>query len=294
MNELFKFPEHLSKSPGKIPMFRATRFSSMSSRDEKYQSAFARRLRAAQQSFGISGKPTVEGARLVLRSENESLELYRPSDSLWWTHHGLAYQEKALAGARLPDEAEALKLASALLERHNLDIASASVRSVTYVEADVQERTAKPQSVRTALDVNYGFTLADHPVMGPGAKIKVTFATTDTPAQLIYFWRVPSKAPAAAAISATTALERFMRDPAFFHLRNKEASVEVHKVTFGYYAMTPTDFQRLYVPVWAIDVTCQTRELRHDFRRYVVAVDRSPEDAKRADAVANPRTCRMF
>jgi len=294
MNELFKLPKQLPKSPGKIPMFRATRFSSMSSRDEKYQAALARRLRAAQRSFGISGEPTFEGARLVLRSENESLEIYQPSDSLWWTNHGLAYQEKIPVGARLPDEARARKLSSALLEGHNIDIALASVRSVTFVEADVQERNAKPHSVRTAIDINYGFALADHPVMGPGAKIKVTFTCDDTPTQLIYFWRVPAKAPAAGAISVTTALERFMRDPAFFRLRNKEASVEIHKVTFGYYAMTPTEFQRMYVPVWAIDVTCQTRELRHDFRRYVVAVDKSPEDAKLADAVANPRVCRMF
>jgi regulatory protein YycI of two-component signal transduction system YycFG len=85
-----------------------------------------------------------------------------------------------------------------------------------------------------------------------------------------------------------------MRDPAFFHLRNKDASVTVKDVTFGYYAMSPTDFQRLYVPVWAIDATSQTRELRYDFRRYVVAVDMTPEDAKRADAVANPRACRLF
>lgn len=294
MNELFKLPERLPTLPQKIPMFQATKFRTMSSRDEKYQSAIARRLRDAQRSFNISGVPTSEGSRLVLRTEKESLELYCPSDSLWWTHHSLAYQERLVAGARLPNEARARELASAQLERHRLDTSSASVNSVTYVDADIQEGDAKPRSVRTAIDVNYRFTLAEHPVMGPGAKIKVTLAGDDTPAQLIYFWRKPSKSPDAVAISATTAIERFMRDPAFFHLRNKEASVEVNKVTFGYYAMSPTDFQRLYVPVWAIDVTCKTRELQHDFRRYVVAVDRSPEDVKRDSTVSNPRACRIF
>ena len=102
-----------------------------------------------------------------------------------------------------------------------------------------------------------------------------------------------SRGAYATAISPETAVERFMRDPAFFHLRNKDAVVEVKSVTFGYYSLTPTDFQRLY-PVWAVEATCQTRELRHDFTRYVVAVDMTPEEAKQADVVANPRACRMF
>ena len=294
MNELFKLPETLPKSPRKIPMFRATKFRAMGSRDEQYASALARRLRVAQRSFGVGGDARVEGARLVLRSENASLELYVASDSLWWTDHTRAYQESLPANTRLPDEARARKLAAALLKQHHLAVEAASVASVTYVEADVRKRDGKPRSARTAIDVNYHFRLGDFPVMGPGAKIKATFTAEDGPAQLVYFWRTPSRAPAAAAISASTALERFMRDPAFFRLRNKDALVEVQKITFGYYAMSPTDFQRLYVPVWAIDATCTTRELRHDFRRYVVAVDMSAEDAKRADAVANPRACRMF
>lgn len=122
----------------------------------------------------------------------------------------------------------------------------------------------------------------------------MTFGGNAEPAQLIYFWRTPSKASSASAISASVALERFMRDPSFFRLRNKDALVEVHNVTLGYYAMTPTEFQRLYVPVWAIDATCLTRDLRYDFRNYVVAVDMSPESAKRRDAVPNPRACRLF
>ena len=292
MNELFKIPERLPKPLGKIPMYKATRFQSLSSRDEKYAKDLARRLRTARSSFGLKGEPATEGARFVVRSEQASLELYAASDSLWWTDHRLAYQERA--AARLPDADHARKLASAALQKHGLDASAARVASVTHVEADLQKGEAKPRSVRTAVDVNYTFSLGEHPVLGPGAKIKVTFAGLEAPAQLIYFWRIPSKAAAATAISAETAVERFMRDPAFFHLRNKDAVVDVQSVTFGYYALTPTDFQRLYVPVWAVEATCQTRQLRHDFTRYVVAVDMTPEEAKQADVVANPRACRMF
>ena len=106
MNELFKLPERLPKSLGKIPMFRATRFASLSSRDEKYTKDLARRLRAAQKRFGLNGEPVSEGARFVLRSEQTSVEIYAASDSLWWTDHRLAYQERPARG-RLPDEAGA-------------------------------------------------------------------------------------------------------------------------------------------------------------------------------------------
>jgi hypothetical protein len=294
MNELFKLPERLPESPPKVPMFRATRFKSMGSRDESYSKSLARRLRAAQRSFGVEGDVRTEGARLVVRSGAASLELYRASDSLWWTDHGLAYQEAPRKGDALPDEGKAGKLAAALLETHGVDVSLAKVARVTHVEADTQRGEAKPRSQRTAVDVNYTFSLDKYPVMGPGAKIKVTFVGDGTPAQLIYFWRTPAKASAAAAISASVALERFMRDPSFFRLRNKEAVVEVKKMTLGYYAMSPTDFQRLYVPVWAIDAACITRELRYDFRNYVVAVDMSAERAKETDAVPDPRACRLF
>ncbi|NRF70566.1 hypothetical protein HLB44_26530 [Aquincola sp. S2] len=39
MNELFKLPASLPRLPGKIPMFHATRFDSMSSRNSKYSKA---------------------------------------------------------------------------------------------------------------------------------------------------------------------------------------------------------------------------------------------------------------
>jgi len=59
--------------------------------------------------------------------------------------------------------------------------------------------------------------------------------------------------------------------------------LEVNKDKFGYYAMLPTESQRLYVPVWTMDVICQMRELRHECRRHVVAVNMTPEQSNRAD-----------
>lgn len=170
MNELFKLPERLPDSPSKVPMFRATQFSTLSNRDEKYAKHLAKRLRAAQRSFAVEGEARSEGARLVARSNNRSLELYAASESLWWTDHNLAFQER-LEG-ELPDESRARKLAGALLQKHGLDTALAKVSRVTYVECDIQKGNAKPKSERTAIDVTYSFALGKFPVMGPGQRSK--------------------------------------------------------------------------------------------------------------------------
>lgn len=294
MSDLFKLPDHLPNIGKKMPMFLATRFKSAGNRDEKYQAAFELRIREAQQSFNLDGKPASEGSNMVIRSGTESLEVYGPSDSLWWANHKLALQEILATGTSLPDEDTARELANAQLKKHKLDFSLAAINNVSYVEAAMRERDNKPQGQRTAVDVNYRFTLGGYPVMGPGAKIKVTFAGDAALAQLLYFWRHPSKAPEAEVISASTALDRFMRDPAFYQLRSKDAVVEIQGVTFGYYAMSPTDMQRMYVPVWAINATCRTREFEHSFRRHVVAIDVSPEDAKINNMASNPKACRVF
>jgi hypothetical protein len=112
---------------------------------------------------------------------------------------------------------------------------------------------------------------------------------------VIYFWRKPVKAKAMPTITAEEALSQFRRDPLFLRLNPEEALIEIQTIQFGYYALPPAEFQRYYVPVYAIAATARTREFeRYDFRRYVVGVRISSEEAKQLDVVANPAACRMF
>jgi len=53
----------------------------------------------------------------------------------------------------------------------------------------------------------------------------------------------------------------------------------------GYYALPPRESQGALIPVYAFDGTVSTKALeRNDFRRYVVAVQLTPEGAKQVAA----------
>jgi hypothetical protein len=292
---LFKGPDRVPETPNRVPTYQATTFRSLSSRDESFQSAVAHRTARAQRRFGFEGPPVDQGDRLVFRSDTQSLEIYRASDSLWWTDHELAHRDAVKGRISLPSEAVARRAASRELARLRLNMQGAAVGSVTFIEASISEPRKRPRTVRTAVDVNYRFSLGKLPVFGPGAKIKVTFGGESQLAQVLYFWRRPRRAGTMTIVSAAQALERFRGDPAFYRLRHTDAIVEIHRIQLGYYALPPSNFQRIYPPVYAIDATVRTRALpRYDFRRFVVAVEMSPERAKEMDAIANPTACRVF
>jgi hypothetical protein len=295
MNNLFQELKRLPEAPQKMPVFRANGFESLSSRDRGYQENFSKRIRAATSAFGMKGDESQEGERVVLRNSGQSLEMYRASDSLWWTDHDLLDHDQLSSRLKLPSDSEARKLAGAELRRVKLPVTEASVWKVTPIECAVASAKGRPKSSVTAVDVNYRFSLADFPVFGPGAKIKVTLVEKGQIGQVIYFWRRAKRDGVVVILTPQEALERFQHDPSFYRIQKTEAVVEIHSMQLGYYAASPGDFQRFYIPVYAIDATVRTRELpSYRFRRYVVAVNKPTEQTKRDDVVVNPNSCRMF
>ncbi len=295
MRDLIDMRAELPDAPATIPMFAASTAARLGDRDGKGEAAFVKRARQAIRTFGVPGEPTDEGERLVVRDGPRTLQVYRASDSVWWVDFDRAYGDAPDASSELPSEGDALLRARAELERARLDMRDAAEATTAPVRVAVQEGDAEPRGLDVALDVNLAFSLAGRPVFGPGAKAKVTFAGGGEVAQVLYFWRRPARARAMPLIPADEAFARFARDPAFYRLRKTDAAVEVRDVQLGYYALPPGDFQRLYVPVYAVDATVRTRELpAYDFRRHVVAVDVSPGQAKALDAVADPSACRLF
>ncbi len=292
---LFNMPARIPEHVPAIQAFRATAFKTLAHRDEPFQRALAARIDMATKLFGLYGDGTTENGRTVFRDATSRLHIYHGSDSLWWAHETLANFETHADAASLPAEKEAPQHAARQFDRLALDTASAALASVNYAEFAVQKGREKPQVFRTAVHANYRFELDKLPVFGPGAKIKVTFAAGAQLAQLIYFWRKPSPGESMRTISPEEALNQFQRDPAFFRLNDSEAVVNVHSIRLGYFALPPAEFQRYYIPVYAIDATTKTRELpRYDFRRYVCAVALSNHQVKRMDVLANPTACRMF
>ena len=296
MTALFSGPEQLADGPSKVPSFRSTQYESMSSRDERFQAALAARIEDGSRAFRVRVDARMEGDRIVLHEGDRTLEFFLASDSLWWTNHQVANREWIPEWAGLPSPDEAVELADRELRRVGLDSRYAAVSSVHPIQASVVRVGREPETLDTALDVNYAFSLSDAPVFGPGAKIKVTLAGGGEVAQVLRFWRDPEHVGTVSVISPDEAYARFCRDLAFVHLRGRaEAAIKVSTVTFGYFALPPGDFQRFYVPVYAIAATASTPELpRYDFRRYVIAVEMKPSQIKMAGIVANPSTCRVI
>jgi hypothetical protein len=294
MGDLFFGPDSVGPFPAKIPSFACTPHRSLSHSDKKYQAALRARLKASAQRFGIKAAPQDLGDRMVLRGTSEVLEVFSASDSLWWTDVERAYRTTSVKGA-FPDDAAAIRHATKAIDKYGLDVTHA-IKEASVSRATLDRVQGRKRSSHVArVDVAHRFELARLPVFGPGAKIKLSFVEGGELAQLLYFWRQPSEAGQHAVISPDDALTRFRRDPAFFRLRDTDARVEILSMTLGYFAMSPGEFQRIYIPVYALRAVARTRYLeRHEFTRYVVAIDMKPEDVKQQDLVANPAACRMF
>ena len=261
MSTLFQGPERLPNLPSKVPSFRATRFESMSSRDAKYQAAFTKRVKSSAKAFRMAGDPVSEGERLVVRSGTATLEVYGASDSVWWTDHALAYRERP-AGKRLPLSADdARALADERLREAGLASEQASICSVGFVEALIATVGARPRTSKTGIDVNYGFSLADYPVFGPGAKAKVTLAGGGQVAQVLRFWRQPRGAGSVAIMTPQAALERFEREPSFRPLRTRVLSSRSPACSSATTRCRRATSSGSTCPVYAVDASVTTPEL---------------------------------
>jgi hypothetical protein len=186
--KLFVGPKRLPEVGRRIPMYRAMRFASLSHRDTEFATTMQRRVRRYTQLLGFTLSPIDAGDVILFREHDSALEVYRASDSLWWANTSLAFTERP-AASRLPTEAEAKRLAARELARLQLDTQQSRVTRVDYNEIAVAEGGRRPRLGRTAVNVNFRFVLGGLPVMGPGAKIKVSFVGNGQVSQVIYALR---------------------------------------------------------------------------------------------------------
>ena len=151
-----------------------------------------------------------------------------------------------------------------------------------------------PRSV--AIHANFGFELDDLPLLGPGAKMQVTFTdTNDAPFEAYKFWRRTVAQPSVPVISVTNAvavLESFLAgadgtaDTSRFTVLN---------VRLGHYALPPRSLQRFLIPAYAFSCsgnldTGQTLS----FTRYIAAADVSDGEIKSLCAPLDLRNSRLF
>ncbi len=235
----------------------------------------------------MRAKPEDAGSRIVFRDKRATLELFRASDSIRWStlENGEAEFVPNGGGPTLPDDEAAVKLAGAFLRERGISTKGATVDSVSHTMfARMTKRMKRPDERPLALHVNYRYELEGLPVLGPGAKIQVTFAGGKKPAEMYAFWRSPKADAELDLLPAGEAIELLRRDPQFEELGD-DAQVEYTNPRLGYYALPPRETQGALIPIYAFDGIASTKELRrYEFTRYVVAVRYTPEEAKQVGA----------
>lgn len=272
MPDLFEFPR-VELDRDRIALFR-TPFP-------KYDDA---KIRQLAERLGVRGKVEDAGSRAIVRDRRSVLEVFLASDSVRWsTLHNTS--SEAPADVRLPDEDGARKAAATFLRERKLSTQHASIDSLTYgMLSRVERESPEAQEVPIAIHVNYRFSLDRLPVLGPGAKIQVTFGDRSQVVEYYRFWRPPRKAGELELLPPEAAIRLLRSDPAYADLRR--GSVVFHRAQLGYYALPPRESQGVLIPVYAFEGTVSTRQLRRfDFVRYVVAARFKPGDVKQQGSV---------
>jgi hypothetical protein len=298
---LFEKPKTMPKAIKKAKMYKTTEFRSFSSRERKFVTAFNGRVSALTKLLKLKERPNDMGDRLAFRESEYAVEVFSTSDSLWMTHNEVAFDVKSdkvpsKIKTTLPGKARAKELAAGHIKRLKLDTKHAKLGAITYdEEIKLAPGSRKQEVIRTAINVNYGFRLAGLDVFGPGAKIQVSLGDKGRLNELLCFWRKPAEDKTMDIISAEEALEKLAADPMFMRLSPENAAVKFETPQFGYYAMSPGEFQRYLIPVWSCAGVAKTRELpEHHFRYYVVAITLKNDEVKKLGIVADPSSCQIF
>lgn len=236
--------------------------------------------------FNIHGEAADHGASLVLRDENGDLELFHPTDSLWWADVKAMSQEPS-GPVDLPTEPEALEIAEHFLREKDLFDDRCRVHSVSYAEfAEVESEEHEPESFRFAMRINYQYFLDHLPVFGPGAKIGVTIGAERNVIDCFKFWREPVHDHSLELIDPEAAMRLIRQDPAFAQLKEGESSVNFHQMKLGYYALPCMEYQGFLAPVYVFEGTANTpAQQETPITRHVVAVHTSLDEMKEKGAV---------
>ena len=296
MSKVFSLPGKLPQYP-KAPLYRVSKYRTFSPRVEEAKAEFDARVKRCKEIFRIRGEPEDRGTQVVFRDGTKVLEVYRPSDSFWWTDSEVAYREEAPKGVKLPGDEEARGIALKHMGELGLEPKYARIVSVTrtMVAISEAERKERPILVDTEVHINFSFWLDDYPVMGPGAKIRLSTVEDGRISEFLWFWREPFREKEVEIIDPEEALARLTREQRFAHLTSDEIRISLKEMRFGYYALPPFGFQRFLVPVYEVRGIEETRLLgRRDVIFYTPAMELPPETIKRMGFADRPDITRLL
>jgi hypothetical protein len=277
MADLFSFPD-IPKPKAPLGLYRTP------VPKERAQDA-----KVLAERFGVSGEVRDAHARLIVSDARSTLEVFMASDSLrWGMIHTLTSEEDGADG--LPDDDEAKTIASVFLKSRGISLADTEPHSVmsAITWRHSPDSKSKPERRKVSLQINYAYTLDGLRVFGPGAKAQVTVGGKGRVMECYQFWRRPQRDGEHDVLSGDAVVELLRRDPMFRQLKSGEATVTFRSARLGYYALTPREYQRALIPVYAFDGTVSTPLMpRYDFVRYVVATRFDADQVKRQGIISH-------
>lgn len=147
------------------------------------------------------------------------------------------------------------------------------------------------------VQVLFGFWLDDLPVLGPGAKIKVSLVANGEVSSVLWFWREPivdEAAPRLPVLPAERALDGVARSYGNA-AADADIRVNLRNVRLGHYALPPFEAQKFLIPVYEASGTEETHLLgSREIGLYVPAVRISNRQIKEMGMVPEPNLTRYL
>ena len=262
-----ELPPHLGVYPKSLPVYKIDH-AFLGNEDPNKQ--WENRINMLKDSFGIDGQLSDAGDRLVLQDKENIrvLQMYKPSDSFLYFDRSLVsptdpkYADSILSAEVAKQRAHLWIEKNGLLNQYPVYQGLAYTKAIAF-QADINqyaEKQSEDKEYNTEIKACFGFQIEQTPVLGPGAKIMISFAG-DTMSQVAYFWRNPVTSPVGEQkIFPPESVKRYLaRDPRFAHLDPLESKIRINEINLGYYALSPYAIQRYYFPVYQLKGIVETR-----------------------------------
>jgi hypothetical protein len=242
------------------------------------------RVSKLAQRLGIDAEADDAGLWYIARSDRAILEVFQASQSFRFSRRDV--DGEALDGSDgAPDSEKAIDIAHGWLAPFpgsEMSVHSVSDREVLVAARDSDE----PKRLVAGLDVNMQYAVHGMPLIGSGAKAKVSVDREGNIMEAYRFWRDFDISGETKLQSPKTIAERFGRSELFSDLSDDTAKVEVTSARFGYFCLPPTELASSLAPVVEVRGVLATKEQdRYEFTRYISAI--AKEDRKRLKLAAS-------
>src|SRR5918994_1324756 len=165
----------LAAVPPTMTVYRTEGPRTFARGDRDVRDLVAKRVRRWTEAFPTDAEPRDLGDRVLLIDDRQALEVFVPTESMWWSNRATAFAEQP-PSEPLPGPEAAAAEALAAIGRLDASGADWTVARVGTVNAGMSRSPDYPgELVATMVTVVLGLIYDGLPVVGPGARTRVSF-----------------------------------------------------------------------------------------------------------------------